>query len=341
MKRKSFWKWMLFVILLLALTGCGREKRLSGEVTAVSEDHFRLTDSEGREYVVQLTDESYIFSWIDGVTQGDFLAGEREGIFVTVSYDKVMGKYRAGSIQIDGLRTRNAMQLSDGTSIDILEHMDSRDYMLEDGTVLLYESIPIGPENVHAGGSVSFDDLKETAQKNIRAYFDEKGLYYEIPALLEEAYTAYTLMGAGSFQARNVRQDIIPTASNDRIICFLTDVVLPGWTDYSTNIREGAVFDIETGEHISGFDLFSCTQEELEAFLIDRIDPEGAYDRETISLELKPENILLQSDGGIEICFQECRIPEHAENLILGLSPEEAAEILQPWAVMETAETTP
>lgn len=329
---------ILLPLLLCAalLMGCGSEKTLSGEVSQMRERSFVLTTEEGDSYTVSFTGETPVFSWMEQLSPQDFLEGEREGIFVTVQYQKSRGKYHAQQILIDGLLTRNAMELSDGTPVNVMDRGTPGDilYYLEDGTELLWERKPIGPAHVHAGASVSFDDLNETAQKNIQAFLNAKGPYYDIPELLEEAYAAYTILG-GKFQPRGVSLDISPTASNDHIICFLTDVVLPGWMDYGTSIREGAVFDLETGAFISGYELFTCDPGELEEVLIEQMNLEEGIDKTKISLGLQPESFVLFADGSMEIYLKECNIPNYSENLIMGMAPEQIRDILQPWAVME------
>ena len=50
---------------------------------------------------------------------------------------------------------------------------------------------------------------------------------------------------------------------------------------------------------------------------------------------MKPEQIVLLRDGSIEFYLVDRTEGDYREMLVIGLTPEQAREILQPWAVME------
>lgn len=53
------------------------------------------------------------------------------------------------------------------------------------------------------------------------------------------------------------------------MIYFLTSVTLPINGSVATEVRLGAAFDRETGEHLSPWDLFACSEEEARQTLLD------------------------------------------------------------------------
>ena len=71
-----------------------------------------------------------------------------------------------------------AFVFSDGNYVDLWqEEFHWRDlYRLPDGTELLTEQTPNGPERVYVGGTESFDDLSEAAQTAVLAYYQRQGL---------------------------------------------------------------------------------------------------------------------------------------------------------------------
>ena len=71
---------------------------------------------------------------------------------------------------------------------------DSR-YKLSNGTELLWEQHPVGPDRVHVAGQESLDDLSPAAQEAVRAYYDAQGLLYRTYDELENAYAAYLESG--------------------------------------------------------------------------------------------------------------------------------------------------
>ena len=92
-------------------------------------------------------------------------------------------------------------------------------YKLSDGTTLMTIQDPAGPRNVYVGGMESFDDLSESAQKAISAFYKQQGLLYDTQSELDTAYAEYlTCKESGTeYYERYITQDIAPTASNDNM----------------------------------------------------------------------------------------------------------------------------
>ena len=160
------------------------------------------------------------------------------------------------------------------------------------------------------------------------------GNRYDIPTLLEDAYLVYTF--SKEFNNHYVSQYTGIEAWNDHIICCQQNLTIPqertnGYADY---FCEGAVFDRNTGEVISNFDLFTISPEELEDYLLDQLDQDGTLDRENIQLNLKPEQIVLCRDGDIEF-FLVDRVENGVRGMLqMNLPSKQAKEILQPWAIV-------
>ena len=145
--RRMFW-----LALVLLLAGCGLgETELYGEVmqARVEGGHlsgFVLRTEEGEDVTVSLSENTQILSWIDEVDEEAFLAGEAENIQVTVAALRDGEGYRAREITLRSLLVREEM------------------LTLSDGTELLREIKPSGPQNVYVGGVESFDQLSAAAR---------------------------------------------------------------------------------------------------------------------------------------------------------------------------------
>ena len=91
------------------------------------------------------------------------------------------------------LKEEDALILSDGTAVDRWQkgYSGYDFYKLKDGTELLREEHPSGPENVYVGGRESFTSLPEHTAKAISAYYDDMGLLYDLETEVEGAYQEY------------------------------------------------------------------------------------------------------------------------------------------------------
>lgn len=327
----------LILILLCTwlLCGCGNQKRISGRVVTFENGLLTVQTENGKTYDFQVDSQrSTVF---DLTSKGEETLLD-DNCRVNVNWSKKQGTRYAEVIWVEARLQKNVMQLSDGTVIDLWEHSGFRDYCLEDGTELLMEETYGGPENnSHWNELLYYEEFPEAARQGILSYYAEMGLRYDVAALLEDAWQVYQF--SEEYNTKLVGQHIGLEAWNDKIICCQMNLTIPqertnGYADY---FAEGAVFDRKTGEHISGYDLFTLTPEELEACLLDQLDTDGSLDRSSIQLNLQPEQIVLQRDGSIEF-FLADRV-EVKENMRLmlqiGLQPEQAKQILQPWAVIE------
>ena len=201
----------------------------------------------------------------------------------------------------------------DGVYVDLCRNDFSiRDiYILSDGETLLTVQEPIGPDNV-------LNDLNETAQEAIKAYYEKQGLLYDVNIELEEAYSQYLRCKTNNeqFYDFSINQDVVPASSNDKIICFLTTAIVPNGDlgmRIGQEIRLGAVFNKETGELYNMWDLFYSPKEEAIAQLL---QASQITDKQLIlemSSAIKPECIILLTDH-LEINFPPGSLPsqEHS-----------------------------
>ncbi len=154
-----------------------------------------------------------------------------------------------------GLKEKKVITFSDGESADLWRPDNSGCdiYKLSDGTMLISIQDPAGPGNVYVGGVENFDDLSETAQQAVSAFYEKQGLLYDTQSELKSAYAEYLKCkeSGTKYHERYITQDIAPTASNDDIMCFLTSVTLPVNGQTVQEVRIGAAFDRTTGKVLS------------------------------------------------------------------------------------------
>lgn len=347
-------------ICLLLLSACGGERRADGRVIEVGIEEgtgvvsLVIQTDAGKELGVLITDETGIISLVDdvadGVTAGEFKSGAFADIAVAVDYEsprssftrkdgREITAYRADIIMITGFLTSETATLSDGTSVDIWNNSGNMLYTLENGTKLLRVSNPSGPDNVHGGGKESFDDLGEEAQRNVLKFYENQGLLYEVDAELQKAYEEYLAQEDKSkFNLYHISQDISPTASNERIMCFLTAVLLPIDSMVAHEYRIGAVFDRETGEVIDNWDLFSCPPEEAKQKILDIAEVSDPVLRKEMEAAFKPEYIVMFQDH-LEVCFTQGTLPSQEHTYMLGLDyDDKLTEVLNEWAIPQSRE---
>lgn len=336
------------VLLLMAvLTGCAKGAReFNGEILAFNHVDgdgevysFRLQRQDGKEFEIFLREDTSILSRVDTMDHREFREGGHTGLQVNVEYEKISGCYMARSVHINGQRFESAMALEDGTRIDVVEKMfGSRDYCLEDGTVLLHERDRVGPENM-GGAAFSFDDLNGQVQEKVLAYYDAMEPRYDLGGLLEQAYDKWYILNNNreEFTGDTVSCDIYPSAANEKLVFYGSEIWMPG-ENGNEILREGAVFDRETGEWISSFDLFTCDEQALldAVFELTRLDDERLM--EEIRGAISPENILFEPEG-ISLWFSAEELPGHGLSHGTAVPYQEGiGHLMHPWAVPDSEE---
>ena len=329
---------VIVMVCTILLSGCG-VKTIHGEVAKVNMDvqtgvfSFVLTQDGGEQISVVTDENTHIFSWIDEASEFDLRNGSKEGILVSVTGRKSRSSIHATQVEIEHLLTRGGYTLEDGTRIDIKRGIFGTVYCLENGTELLTVRNTVGPDDVVTGGMESLDTLSQEAQKNIKTYYDEQGVLYDVFATLEDAYDAYCI-SKDEFSTFMLSQEMVPTASNDEVIYFLTVVTMPyRGTNSHTELRIGAAFDKDTGEEIPLADLFMRESDEL----IERFIEICMVDDDALTAEMKSnfklEYVVFFPDN-LEITFPVEALPEYGVSHGMGFDyNEEVRALLQPWAV--------
>lgn len=209
-------------------------------------------------------------------------------------------------------------------------------YRISDGTVLVREDVCNGPENVYVMNHESYHDLSGQAQAAVSAYFEEQGLLYDLPSLLNTAYERFLACKerGEDFSPLYAGQSVTPSASNERIMCFLTDWSVPlEGGEGSTHMYLGAVFDRETGESIAAWDLFSVSEAKARAAVLDAICVEQAAGlREELEAALRPE-YLIWHDTALSVHFPAGSLPSQKYSSGFSVSYRELETVLHDWAI--------
>ncbi|WP_018305859.1 hypothetical protein [Desulfitobacterium hafniense] len=228
------------------------------------------------------------------------------------------------------------MTFSDGESVNLWRRgpFGHAAYKLSNETTLLLVQDPAGPANVYVGGVESLDDLSESAQRAVCAFYEEQGLLYNVQSELENAYAEYlACQDKGTlFREHYISQDIAPVASNDSIICFLTSVILPVNGQMAQEVHLGAVFSRETGEVLNNWELFSLPEEEARRRLLDAFNIGDPALRKEMQAALKPEYIILFPDN-LDVTFPRGTLPSQEDSYTIGISYDELQGVIQSWAI--------
>ena len=360
--KKHFVGMLCLLLCMGCLSGCGGDEWSCGQVAERFRDEdgrltaFVVETDTGKQVGFRLTEESWITPYDDEFAEEEFLFEEPAGISVSVWPDGRAEKlvtaggekvrtYHAKAVHIDELLIPNALTLSDGTSVGVWKSNSWRTnrYVLEDGTELLRERPPFGPENVSVGDLEDFDDLSETAQERVLAFYEEQGVLYDLTAELERAYDAYLACeDKAQFDPYTVGQDISPCASSERAMYFLTTVTLPVSGNVITEVSRCAAFDRQTGERIDTWDLFACEPEAAIKTILDASGVDDFGDTPGLRTEMEaafdPENILIHQES-LEVVLPAGTLPSQEYSYMLGLDYSEVPGLLQDWAVPEPQES--
>lgn len=336
-------KLLLMISLLFLLTGCGKQDRIEGTVLSVTPDgentKILLQTDNGKTCTILHHADTLLWSWVDGIDAEKLLAGEFPEAEITVFYPEKSGNaWLAGQIVIDSVVLPEAYTLSDGTKLNIRKWSGYDSYLLPDGTVLLDVQNPIGPENMSVGGLPSLDDLSPEAQEKIIGYYNELGLLYDLDAEIENIYRMYQAAeNKADFQSSMLSQDISQTAANEKLIWYAAFVVQPVGSGLIHETRQGTVFDRETGERIEFSELFTCSEAEIGAAILDIAGMPDTELRQEMEQAFRLEYLIFHSDS-LDVHFPVATLPSQNTDYILGIEYEDLAGILQPWAIPDSNE---
>lgn len=352
----------LALLLALGLTACQDEKLVSGSLSEVRTDEngdltALILERDGKRTGVLLAEKTGVWPRGEGSWTGeeameafrkDLQPGNELSAWCYPRREKLetaegesIPAYWGQSIQIDGILKRNALTLRDGAAIDVMEGVhfgNNRVYRLTDGTELLRVNDNGGPENHYVGGVESMGDLDPSVAAKIQAWYDTRGPLFDEVEELEKSYAAHRELGE-EFQCDWVQQDVNPTASNEKIMYFVTSLLLPqehgGRTSYEQQF--GGAFDRETGEKLSNWDLFGVPEEEVRRRL-----PElcGWVDEQALRRamsEALEEDMLVFFPEHVSVSFPPGTLTGETCSYGISLNYKDAPEgFFQPWAVPDS-----
>ena len=212
-------------------------------------------------------------------------------------------------------------------------------YKLSDETTLLSVKDTIVLVSSFSGLAESFDHLKETAPNAISIFYENEGLHYDLPLELEKAYAGYLdcKNSKKKFNDYFISQEIAPISSNDTIMCIYTSVMLPIGQQLVTEIQTGAIFNKETGEAISTWDIFSVPEEEAKEQLLTLAELNDTALQAEMMEALKAEYILLRSDE-LQIYFPMGSLPSEEHIHIIAVPYKQLQGIMHSWAIPDEIE---
>lgn len=352
----------LFMLLsLLCLSACGQTRYIDGKVTEIrpqadgSNALILETDQGGRTAVI-LDADTPVFSFLDGIDPDSFAAAPYTGVAVsfpmehragtvTAADGKAVKAYRTEThtVEITAYRMENIAALADGTTVDCWKSdRFGTTYTLTDGTELLREQRPIGPENLYVDGQEGFHDLSEPAQSAVEQYYAELGLLYDASAELKRAWAAYQ-SDPRHFSSFYVSQETYPSASASQVIYFTTTVTRTINGSYVEPQDTVNAFDRVTGEHLPLSSLLACPEDELRGRLFEIAARTGnAPTEEPLYQEMLDslDTAALDIDSyGLGLTFPKGTLHEADGSLtdsrwsVTAYWKDGAGALFQPWAV--------
>lgn len=333
-------KLLLILSIVLLLTGCGKNKEITGEVASVSAhgDFIELTIL-GKDVSILADSETYVYSFSDEIPHEKLLTGElRSPVITAYELKWKNGDWLADRICVESYILPEPYVLQDGTELNIRKSYRGTSYETLNGWELLWEQAPVGPDNVLVGDLPSLTDLKPAVQEKITAYYDELGLLYDLDAELEKAHQNFlSLDNPTGFQPYHLAQDIVPTAANDRLIWYAVIVTEPVGNGQVQEHRMGTVFDRETGDVIDAADLFTCTEEELGKQIMDIVNLPDAELKQEMENAFRFDYLNFHSNA-LDICFPAGSLPSQDAAHLLGVEYKDLSDILYPWAIPDSDE---
>ena len=135
-------------------------------------------------------------------------------------------------------------------------------YELSDGTVLLTEDDPAGPE-----GDAAYAALSEEVQAAVSAWCEGEGRRYDLAALLGSCYARWQELGPEAFEPGRVTQTTSAAAAAEGVVYLVTTVDLAVDPAAGETVHYGAFFDRETGQRLELWSLFTVPEEEARMAL--------------------------------------------------------------------------
>ena len=340
---------LIAIALCLVLSACGGQENISGEVVEATPSALILEMRDGERVAVLLEEDTHIFG-MDDIDGDNYKAAPHTGVRVSFFHGgradsitaadgtQVKAYHADPFISIDAYLIPGAAVLSDGTVLDAWKTgRFSTVYQTGDGVKLLREDAPNGPENHYVGDMASFDDLSEAAKPHVTEFYAGQGKLYDLQAELERAWAAYQA-DPEAFSSFVVRQDSSPTAANEQIFYFRTDLArtVSGNTLQETTLC--AAFDRNTGVSIPLTDLFICPEEDIVRHLLSLAEQEGTGPADPlVQAEMEAAfriEYLCFAQDNLWLQFPQGTLPSQENTYLVSVAfNEDCQALLHPWAV--------
>lgn len=327
------------LFLLLTLTGCGK-KEIYGQILSIemNETHTKLTFL-GQDQTIFVDEKTHVYSFSDEIPYEKLLDGElQEPRIRAHDFSFRNGKHVADYICVESILLPDPYVLADGTELNIRKNHLHTAYETMDGIMLLWETDPVGPANVHGGGAPSLDTLNTKAQEAITAYYEEQGLLYDLDGELEAAWQAYLASeNKPMFSCHHLSQDTFPSAANEKIIGFTTILALPIDGNHMKEYRYSQIFDRNTGKRIDIVDLFRCPEDQIATAILMAADLNDSDLFREITDHFRPE-FLVFGPSALELWFPRNTTDGQEETHIICAEYKNLTDILYPWAIPDPIE---
>ncbi len=302
---------LLALCLALLLTACGGEETISGRIT----EYLRgdagvngfLMERDGRTVGVRLDEKSGIYPDLVIITEKALRDAEYPGMGVTVTGEPAAEKltaadgtevptYLASSVIIDSIPYGEPLTLEDGTRIAVRLNRYGPAYYAPDG-MLLFQEDNQTPGDIFMD-RVDFDIVSKEVQDKIYARYRELGEFYDAEYQVERAWAEYNELGRHrDFRMYIAHQTTGSSCYNDRVIFYSTNVVLSRNTRRTYEKYYHAIYDRETGETVSVWDLFRPDAGEMQEWLLLHFEPLDIDRRRIIAENFDPQWFYCGRDG--------------------------------------------
>lgn len=229
-------KIIAFMSIIILAVSCAyfilnREQKIYGrtvEITVLGNgmSTLRVHTDQGKDIGFKMTEDTLVFSHIEGVQEEAFKSGQLRDVEVAITYKGLptvwytkhspkMKLFHATDIEIMEVLTEE-IRLKDTPKIEVWQGVFNREYRLEDGTELLDVRGSSGPNHVKVSGNDNLENVTKEVKQKIVHYYNEQGLLYNIEKYLGQAYEIYNKQNSETaFLPYLLEQSTVPSASNE------------------------------------------------------------------------------------------------------------------------------
>lgn len=333
--------------LFLLLPGCGgQEKMIQGRVEncVLSANRglssFTLQGDDQNEYEVQLNSKTGYVSRLPDVRSLDFQKNGAEDLHLTVrgtqkgsrkdASGRTIQLFRASSVQIDGVYDKTVYILKDGTQLAKMKGVLEDIYYLPDGRALLHESKPAGPAVLYDPNSPMVRYSTPAELEQLRRYYDQLGLLYNIDDELERAYASYNATQDKSKFFWQVSQDLSLSAQAPDVNYYKTTLSLPIEEGQPGEMNEsvyGAAFSLADGAYLPPEKLFKLPYDEVINRLMERAKIKDKAKIAELKAALRPEYFVF-NENRLELSYPAGSLKDEPYAYILSFTADELKDLM-------------